>query len=33
MSFVTVHGAGHMVPATRPFSAFTLLNKFLDNEF
>lgn len=28
-TYATVHGAGHMVPSTRPKSAFELLKKFL----
>eukprot|EP00656_Telonema_subtile_P038799 TRINITY_DN43975_c0_g1_i1.p1 TRINITY_DN43975_c0_g1~~TRINITY_DN43975_c0_g1_i1.p1 ORF type:complete len:500 (-),score=135.66 TRINITY_DN43975_c0_g1_i1:173-1672(-) len=28
-SFVTVHGAGHMVPATRPAQAYEVLSNFL----
>jgi len=29
LTFVTVHGAGHMVPSTRPNEALELLNRFL----
>jgi carboxypeptidase C (cathepsin A) len=29
LSFVTVHGAGHMVPATRPAQGLLLLKNFL----
>lgn len=29
LSFVTVHGAGHMVPSTRPKEALELLKRFL----
>ena len=29
-SFVTVHGAGHMVPATRPEQCLTMLDNFLN---
>lgn len=33
LRFTTVHGAGHMVPSTRPAQALELLRKFLDNEW
>ena len=29
LSFVTVHGAGHLVPSTRPAAALRLLKDFL----
>lgn len=29
LTFVTVHGAGHMVPSTRPMAALELLKRFL----
>ena len=33
LSFVTVHGSGHMVPQFRPQAAFHMLSKLLSNEF
>ena len=30
LTFATVHGAGHMVPATRPMFALEVLKHFLD---
>lgn len=32
LSFVTVHGAGHMVPSTRPAQSLELLSRFLKGE-
>ena len=32
MRFSTVHGAGHMVPSTRPQQAFDMFEKFLDKK-
>jgi len=33
LHFATVHGAGHMVPATRPSQALELFRKFLASEW
>lgn len=33
LDFATVHGAGHMVPATRPAQALELLRRFLAGSF
>ena len=32
MWFVLVNGAGHMVPADQPLSAFTMMGKYLKND-
>lgn len=32
MRFSTVHGAGHMVPSTRPQQAFDMFSKFLEQK-
>jgi carboxypeptidase C (cathepsin A) len=33
LRFSTVHGAGHMVPATRPAQALEVLRKYLSGEW
>ena len=33
MSFATVHGAGHMVPQTRPAQSLQLMTAFVSNEW
>lgn len=33
LTFVTVHGAGHLVPATRPVQGLEVLRKFLGDEW
>jgi hypothetical protein len=33
LTFATVHGAGHMVPATRPMFALEVLKNFLGGEW
>jgi carboxypeptidase C (cathepsin A) len=31
--FVTVHGAGHMVPSTRPEQCLAMLNSFITDKW
>ncbi|KAL9654537.1 hypothetical protein ABK040_006602 [Willaertia magna] len=33
LTFVTVRGAGHMVPQVKPEAAYLMFSRFLDNEF
>jgi cathepsin A (carboxypeptidase C) len=33
LTFVTIHGAGHMVPSTRPEQAFNMLKNFLQDKW
>lgn len=32
ISFLTIKGAGHMVPTDKPHAAFTMFSRFLNNE-
>jgi carboxypeptidase C (cathepsin A) len=33
LTFVTIHGAGHMVPSTRPEQGFHMLKNFLNSDW